>query len=200
MKKGKFIMAAFALLALLFIGGTVAYFTDTDSATNTFTLGNVDIELIEPNWDSTGAAAAAQNILPGAVIAKDPKVQNVGTSDAYVFIKVKEPCYATTKAFTYTVNSGWVVVGTAGACSGTGVNTIETVYAYGGSNMTTLVSNTTTTALFDNVTLNTALDNAAVTALSGATDNQGKQIVVTAYAIQKDNLSDTTPSGVWANF
>ncbi len=36
-----------ALLAIAVIGGTLAYFTDTDEATNTFTVGKVKIELLE---------------------------------------------------------------------------------------------------------------------------------------------------------
>ena len=35
------------MLAIAIVGGTLAYFTDTKSATNTFTVGNVEIELIE---------------------------------------------------------------------------------------------------------------------------------------------------------
>lgn len=36
-----------ALAAVAVIGGTMAYFTDNDSADNTFTVGGVDIALIE---------------------------------------------------------------------------------------------------------------------------------------------------------
>lgn len=36
-----------ALAATAIIGGTLAYFTDTDNATNTFTTANVKIDLIE---------------------------------------------------------------------------------------------------------------------------------------------------------
>lgn len=49
MKKKTILVAAIAvmLVAALVVGGTLAYFTDTKSATNTFTVGNVDIELLE---------------------------------------------------------------------------------------------------------------------------------------------------------
>ena len=49
MKKKSILMAAIAvmLVAVLVVGGTLAYFTDTKSATNTFTVGNVKINLIE---------------------------------------------------------------------------------------------------------------------------------------------------------
>ena len=36
-----------ALLAVAVVGASLAYFTDTKSATNTFTVGNVKIDLIE---------------------------------------------------------------------------------------------------------------------------------------------------------
>ena len=36
-----------AMLAVAIIGGSLAYFTDTDAATNTCTVGNVEIDLIE---------------------------------------------------------------------------------------------------------------------------------------------------------
>ena len=49
MKKKSILMAAIAvmLVAVLVVGGTLAYFTDTKSADNTFTVGNVKINLIE---------------------------------------------------------------------------------------------------------------------------------------------------------
>ena len=49
MKKKTILVAAIAvmLVAALVVGGTLAYFTDKDNATNTFTVGNVKINLIE---------------------------------------------------------------------------------------------------------------------------------------------------------
>lgn len=49
MKKKTILVAAIAvmLVAALVVGGTLAYFTDTKSADNTFTVGNVKIELYE---------------------------------------------------------------------------------------------------------------------------------------------------------
>ena len=39
-----------ALLAVAVVGASLAYFTDTKSATNTFTVGNVKIDLIESRF------------------------------------------------------------------------------------------------------------------------------------------------------
>lgn len=56
MNKKKILVLAVsvALIAILAIGGSLAYFTDTDSATNTFTAGGVAIDLIEKERDGNG--------------------------------------------------------------------------------------------------------------------------------------------------
>ncbi len=50
------IAMSLVIVAIIAIGATVAYFTDTDNATNTFTTGGVKIDLIEEqsNEDHTG--------------------------------------------------------------------------------------------------------------------------------------------------
>ncbi len=47
-----------ALAATAVIGGTLAYFTDTDSAKNTFTVGNVEIQLLESTLHRENAGVA----------------------------------------------------------------------------------------------------------------------------------------------
>lgn len=44
-----------AMLAIAIIGGTLAYFTDTKTETNTFTVGNVKIDLIESQYHRVNA-------------------------------------------------------------------------------------------------------------------------------------------------
>ena len=60
MKKKTILVAAIAvmLVAALVVGGTLAYFTDTKSADNTFTVGNVDIELLESSLHRENAGIA----------------------------------------------------------------------------------------------------------------------------------------------
>ena len=55
-------LSIFLVVALVAIAatGTLAYFTADDSATNTFTVGNVAIDLEEPSWDSTGSEDAPE--------------------------------------------------------------------------------------------------------------------------------------------
>ncbi len=81
----KKILALVLVLVLLLtavVGGTLAYFTDTKEAKNTFTLGNVKIELDEGDWkDPT-------NVAPGITYAKEPVVKNVGINSAWIRVNV----------------------------------------------------------------------------------------------------------------
>ena len=53
-KKITAIFLCVALLAIAIVGASLAYFTDTKSATNTFTVGNVKIDLIESRYHREG--------------------------------------------------------------------------------------------------------------------------------------------------
>lgn len=88
MKKKSILVAAIAvmLVAALVVGGTLAYFTDkTGPKENTFTVGNVAIDLDEPSW----TADADHTLVPGKFYEKDPTITvNAGSQDAYVFLKL----------------------------------------------------------------------------------------------------------------
>lgn len=75
-----------ALVATAVISGTLAYFTDTADATNVFTVGNVKIELTEPNWLANGEEA--DDVYPGEALPKDPTIENIGANPCFVRIKV----------------------------------------------------------------------------------------------------------------
>ena len=55
-----------ALAAIAIAGASLAYFTDTKSATNTFTVGNVKIDLIESRLHRTGSGNSGDTSLPAA--------------------------------------------------------------------------------------------------------------------------------------
>ena len=54
-KKITAICLCIALVAIAVVGATLAYFTDTKTATNTFTLGNVKIQLLESQYHRVNA-------------------------------------------------------------------------------------------------------------------------------------------------
>ncbi len=106
----KKILALVLVVALLLtaVGGTLAYFTDTEEATNVFTVGNVDIQLLESQYytnvdtDKTAddirmdaetyyskyLAEAGKNVVPGREFNKAIYVDNTGRNDAYYRIRM----------------------------------------------------------------------------------------------------------------
>nr|MBR4281089.1 SipW-dependent-type signal peptide-containing protein [Clostridia bacterium] len=97
MNKRKILMLALSLcmVAILAVGGTMAYFMDVDSKTNVFTVGNVAIDLTE-NFDSNNATlvpatGSAQNGTLKNGIEKEVFVTNTGSEEAYVRVHIAIP-------------------------------------------------------------------------------------------------------------
>lgn len=198
--KTKAMAAALALVGCMSIAGISAYFTDGQAVTNTFTIGSISLELLEPGWQ----AANGQNVVPEQEIRKDPQIKNDGINDEYVFLEVVLP-YASIQTandngtwnpaaevelFSYDVNADWVQVGNS--VKNATDKTVTYVYAYGKQDgMTALKSGATTSALFDYVRLVNAAEGQN---LEGTT----VEIVLNAYGIQTTNLNDgdTTVDGV----
>ena len=88
-----------ALAATAIIGGTLAYFTDTDAQKNTFTTGNVAIDLFEDFGDNdkngiehlVPAVGSAQDGTIKNAIEKEVYVQNTGSEKAYVRVHIAIP-------------------------------------------------------------------------------------------------------------
>jgi len=88
-----------ALAATAVVGGTLAYFTDIDSADNTFVTGDVKIDLIENFGDND--PATPEKLLPATGsaqdgtlengIVKEVSVKNTGSEDAYVRVHIAIP-------------------------------------------------------------------------------------------------------------
>ena len=105
--KKKIILAIVAAVCLLTlgVGSTLAYFASaTGPVVNTFTVGEVDIELAE----TTGGT---YRMIPGATVAKDPVVTVVGGSEScYLYIKL-EWNGGLEKYVDYELDSGWQILG-----------------------------------------------------------------------------------------
>ena len=86
MKKQKLITSviALALIGAMGIGATLAYLSDNDAAKNTFTVGKVEIDLVEPSWNPDDA----QDLAPGTAVEKDPKIINTGKNAAYMMMHI----------------------------------------------------------------------------------------------------------------
>lgn len=104
MKKRIVTIALVVALVAIAAVGTLAYFTDTDNATNTFTVGNVKIDLIEKERDGNGGtkdftqgkklypivgSAQGEKDALGMPTAKNyvdkmVTIENIGTEKAYI--------------------------------------------------------------------------------------------------------------------
>lgn len=213
-RKGKALVAALALISCMGVMGISAYFTDADTADNTFTIGKISLDLLEPGWDE----ANAKSVLPAQEISKDPQVKNDGINDEFVFLEVVIPyvnaqtanedgtwnAAADVELFSYDVNTtDWVQVGEA--VKDATEKTMTYVYAYAKNGaMTALVKDETTSALFEYVRF---ADLAEGTSLEGT----NSLLKINAYGIQTTNLNDsdstidgnnedgkTAPAEVWS--
>lgn len=91
-KKLTAVVASVALVAVLGIGGTLMYFTDTDSKQNVITLGKVDGTLNEDSEDGnkTDTGIEYKDIQPGDKLNKVPTVTlDDESQDAYLRMKLE---------------------------------------------------------------------------------------------------------------
>lgn len=207
-KRNKVLLCTGAILGVIAVSGVVAYLTDTETATNNFTIGNVDIELIEPSWDDAtdtnknDVPDFAENLVSNQTVAKDPKVKNVGNNKAYVYLTVEVPKESvvtaaadgtlnnsgeatSTPLFSYVANTtDWTEITSAKVETTTSV---KRVYYY----KEAIDKNAETSKLFEEVTLVNLVD-------GQVEPNVIKSININAYAIQSDNLpSGTTIEGAY---
>ena len=190
------------LLLAMAIGFTSLYLTDNDTATNTVTVGDVKIDLLEPNWEDTN------NVVPNQELPKDPQIKNVGINDAVVFMTVEVPV----ENITLTADDGtkgvkgnnelfWFKDSADGASvhannfdtnwvhldtRDTGANLAGTTRTYVFAYKTPISKDETTTALFDKIQVKNFIENEIP---AGKTE----QIKINAYGIQ---ASDVLESGV----
>lgn len=198
-------IAIVAALLLLGVGGVAAYFTSTDEATNQWTVGDVTIELLETEYDKVPAEERT-NITPNQEFTKDPVVQNVGTNDAFVFLRVSIPKKEVRIAdlngqaleaeprelFDYRVDERWTLV--TEDTSASDKNTY--VYAYGTEEACeALEAEAFAPSLFqdDEITFINVLEGQGL-------EGEKLEIPVEAFGIQTTDLGErkaTHPQEVW---
>lgn len=197
--------AVCALAGVMLIGGAMAYFTDTDTATNEFTVGKVSIDLKEPGW------TPPTDITPNQEITKDPQITNDGKNSAFVFLQVKVPTKSVITAnedgtkipadparpnelFTYQVKEGWTEIGTAADDTIDGQTYKVHTYVWGSAEACTALAKTATTGtLFDSIKFINVIEG------EGLEETQ-LDVIVDAYGIQTTDINGdkTAPLDVWA--
>lgn len=173
-RRGVSTRAFVALLALVLVigcvaGGTIAWLISTpDPVVNTFTYGDINIELKETTGEN-------YKIIPGVNIEKDPKVTVKANSEAcWLFVKVEEEGTFVANKVTYSVADGWT--------KGDGTKIPANVYY---RSVDAVTANTDFYVLKDNkVYVSEDLTKDDIKDLTGPT------LTFTAYAVQKDGIND----------
>ena len=187
----KFVIAMIALCLCMccLVGVTVAWLTSTPGAvTNTFTVGNIVITLDEADVteygvEIDGAARVTANeykLIPGHTYVKDPTVTvKAGSEACYVFVKVENGLIDIIDATTIEaqiIAQGWTPLVDANgdkiADDGVYYKEVGALTAQGAADEKLVV--------FENFNIK---DEAVVA------NYTSKQIVVTAYAVQQDQLT-----------
>ena len=174
--------AFIALLALVLVigcvaGGTVAWLVATsDTVTNTFTYGNIDIALAE----TTGTN---YKVIPGTVIEKDPKVTvKAGSEACWLFVKVEETGTFVADKVTYAIDNGWTPLE-----GEKGVYYREVAAVTADTDFSVLEGNKITVK--DTLTKGDIKDIAAT----------NPTLKITAYAVQQENIADAATAWKAAN-
>ena len=183
MKKKLMAVALATIIAVMAVAGaSLAWLTDTtDSVKNTFTYGNIDIELAETKGTISGAVREFGKVVPGDTIEKDPTVTvKANSENCYVYVKVENNVVLNNNVIvTLNIETNWELIGQTKNSDGS----VVSLYKYN----TMIASQTIDNKLdpvFETVTFGD-FDSDDVATLDAITDD----IVVTAYAHQADNTT-----------
>ena len=215
-KRSKTILTAILIGAALGIsaGALSAYMTSSETATNTFTAGEVKIDLQEPAWKPEDG----KHLVAKQTVLKDPKIKNTGKNPAYVFMTVqvqvrtltlyndagrKEEYSETTELFNLKknvngiyetlsdTNSGnWVLLKDRSTYGTKDESFTTYVYAY----RVPVEPNATSDALFDAVQLKNVIE--GYSEMSKLSTKDEYPITINGYAIQATDVIGTDGSDV----
>lgn len=176
MKKKVLSIVAVVLVLCCAIGGTLAWLTDkTGPVVNTFTVGDINIELTETTTN--------YKMVPGNTITKDPKVTVKANSEAcWLFVKVEKS--ANFDSFmTYDMADGWTELPSV-----TGVYYREVAATTAATDFSVLQGNSVSVK-----------DTVTKADLNALTQNTFPTLTFTAYAVQKDNVNSAADAWAKAN-
>ncbi|MCI6094700.1 MAG: SipW-dependent-type signal peptide-containing protein [Clostridium sp.] len=216
MKKKLLIMSVAMVLVCAFaVGMTIAYLTSTDEVVNTFTVGNVRIQLDEADVDEYGeqlydsetgspaprVKANSYKLIPGHTYNKDPMVTVLrGSESSYIKMTVTftkadalDAIFGTDGANLTSIFKGynpanWIYKGNT---EDTTANTRTYEFWYK-ETVAAPTADVALDALFDSITVPGAITNTQLGTIEGMT------ITVNAYAIQADGFDNEDDA--WAAY
>ncbi len=193
MKKKTFIIAlCLALVVAFAAGGAIAWLTDTtETVENTFTVGNVKLDLYEHDAadNNKEVKALSFKMIPGTTAAKDPTVEvQKGSEECYVFVKITEENNTLSnsrgKFVDYTVANTW-----------TALDGVPGVYYYNTTVTATDADVPLKVLVNDTVSFNEDIEQSDMDAITADTTKAPKLNFV-AYAVQAEGSKDAAEA--WA--
>lgn len=187
-KKIALMLVCLALVFCAVIGGTLAWLVaETKPVVNTFTYGDINITLEETDTNKDGDNDPNTNtysMVPGQTIAKDPKVTFMANSeDAWLFVKL-EKANDFDKFMTYEMADGWTKLDNVD-----GVYYREVSKAAQDAEFTVIKD--------DTVSVKGEVTKEMLNALDANGASNYPKLIVTAYAVQRDN-NIATAADAWA--
>lgn len=186
-------LALILALVLLFggvIGGTVAWLiANPDPVVNTFTYGDINIELDETDTELDEDDDPNTNeyeMMPGQTITKDPIVTvKAGSEEMWLFVKLEKSSNFDT-FMEYTVDGSWVAL--------TGVDGVY--YRHITAEEVSSADLTAHVLMNDTVTVKESVTKEQLNALDSGTTANYPTLTVTAYAVQ--HAGNATAADAWA--
>ena len=207
--KAVVVLLAAVLLVGGAVGGTLAWLLDsTDNVTNTFTVGDINIDLKEHKLQENGTldntasgevnAVKTYKILPGTKQPKDPFVRvKAGSEACYLFVQVKEVnnTVGTEKYVNWAIADGWTQVGTTADGVSTYYKMQDALTATGAEDAVHFVLKGDADFTTGVVTYADTLTKANIEALDADADktveeNEMPQLIFKAFAVQAEAGAD----------
>jgi len=194
-------LVTMVLLAVCLVGGTVAWLmVKTKPVVNTFTYGDINVELEESDMvlgDDEENYENEYKMIPGSDLEKDPTViVKAGSEAAWLFVKVDEAggdvtvgekTYSFDDFLTYEIAEGWKPLLDENNQPVEGVYFRETEAL---PNEGDQDQDLRLPVIKDNkVTVSGDVTKEMLNALDAEADTKYPTLTITAYAVQKDNIS-----------
>ncbi|MEG1819608.1 MAG: SipW-dependent-type signal peptide-containing protein [Oscillospiraceae bacterium] len=167
-KKTVAIILAVVLVCVGAVGGTLAWLNDHKGVENTFTVGDINIEIAQPKFDVNNA-----KLVPGTSILGDPTVTVKKDSEAaYALVMVENNLKANDKIIGEpNISADWIAVATQGN---------KTIYKYNKTISSSKID-TVLTPVFTEIRIDGSITAAD---MEGMEIVKSKTVVITAYAHQ----------------
>ena len=191
-RKGLLLLGCIVVIVAGSLFGTLAYLTDSEAATNTFTVGQVGLTLDEAKVDELGQPVAGADrvienkyrLIPGYTYTKDPTLHvSDDSSDCYLFVKVDNALAL--------IEGGTKIADQMTALGWEEVEGVDNLYIFAKGGQKYVLSKGANVEVFTTFTIDGSVNNTTIA------EYEGKSITVTGYAVQAAGFEAASPAEIW---